>query len=64
MCDCATCTIVNPRVHDFIIIGVFGGPSFNILTRVPFSNHNVSIAFVDKKKIINQVPSVGVGFMD
>jgi hypothetical protein len=53
LCDCAIGAIVNPRVHVSIIIGVSGSPSFNIFTRVFFSNYKISIVFAIKKKTIN-----------
>jgi hypothetical protein len=50
------------RVHKFSIVVAFGRLPFDILTRVPSFNCNVSVAFVDQEKIVSQV--IGVGSMD
>jgi hypothetical protein len=44
--DGAIRDVVIPMVHDFIIVGVFGGP-FNILIGVMFSSYNVLVASID-----------------
>jgi hypothetical protein len=39
--------VVNARVHDFIIVGVFKGLSSNILIGVTSSSCGVSIVSID-----------------
>jgi hypothetical protein len=52
-------------IHDSSIVVTFGGPPFDILIRVLCFNYNVIVGFVDREKIVNQVPSaIGVGSMD
>jgi hypothetical protein len=45
--DGVTRVVVNARVHDFIIVGVFKGLSSNILIGVTSSSCSVSIVFID-----------------
>ncbi len=52
-------------IHDSSIVVTFGGPPFDILIGVPSFNYNVIVGFVDRKKIVNQVPNAtSVGSMD
>lgn len=53
-----------PQVHDYSIVVAFGGPLFDILTKVPSSNSNAFVAFGDQHKMANQVLGVGVVFVD
>ncbi len=53
------------RVHDYSIVVTFGGLPFDILIKVPSFNYNIIVGFVNREKIVNQVPSAtGVGSMD
>lgn len=56
---------IRSMIHDSSIVVTFGGPPFDILIRVLCFNYNVIVGFVDREKIVNQVPSaIGVGSMD
>jgi hypothetical protein len=51
---------VTPMVHNYIIIGIFGGfgvfgGPFNVLIEVMSSSYNVHIAFTNWQKIVIQV---------
>jgi hypothetical protein len=53
------------RVHDSSIVIAFGGPLFDILTRVPYYRCNVTIGSINQEKIVSQVlGAFGVGSMD
>jgi hypothetical protein len=45
--DGVTRIVVNPRVHDSIILGVFKGLSFNILIGVTSYSYSVFIVSID-----------------
>jgi hypothetical protein len=61
--NCVMGVYVHLGVHDSFVGVAFGSIS-DILIRVPFSNFNVFMAFGNEHKMANQVPSVGVAFMD
>jgi hypothetical protein len=63
--NCVMGVYVHLGVCDFFVGVAFGSLS-DILTRVPFSNSNVFMAFGYEHKMVNQVHGVGVGvaFMD
>jgi hypothetical protein len=56
--DGATITIINPMVHDCIIVGVSRGPS-NILIGLTSSSYNVFVTFTNQPKKFTQVPPIG-----
>lgn len=65
MSDGATRVFVIFRVHEFfIVIVAFGGPCFDMLTKVLSSSHNVIVASTNHKKIVDEVHNVGVCSMD
>jgi len=65
MFDGATRVFVIFWVHEiFIVIIAFGGPCFDILTKVLSSSHNVIVASTNHKKIVGEVHNVGVCSMD
>jgi hypothetical protein len=53
-------------ILGFVIffVGVTFGSLSDILIRIRFFNSNVFMAFRDQHKLANQVPRVGVAFMD
>ncbi len=56
--DGATRAIINPMVHDCIIVGVSKGPS-NILIGLTSSSYSVLVAFTNRPKKVTQVPPIG-----
>ncbi len=56
--DGATRTTITPMVHDYIIVGVFIGPS-NILIGLPSSSYNVLVVFTNRQKKVTQVHPIG-----
>jgi hypothetical protein len=61
MFDCVTKVFVIFRVHDFFIVVVaFGGPCFDILTKVLSSSYNVIVASMNQEKIVSEVHNVSV----
>lgn len=65
MSNGATRVFVIFQVHEiFVVIVAFGGPCFDILTKVLSSSHNVIVASTNQDKIVSEVHNVNVSSMD